>query len=143
MEGTKKGRDERRSKSRFPICRELRYKLVEDNVVVAQGTGETINIGSGGISFIAGQPLKPGAFIELSISWPVLLGENTLMRLVVFGRLLRSTGQAAACTMEKYEFRTQARTVDAAPKIRQDSMLQRWVGESRKDINFKASECHA
>lgn len=115
------------------MVREVRYKLVEDNSVVGQGTGETIDVGSNGVSFISGQPLKVGAYIELSISWPVLLGENTRMRLVVFGRVVRSSSQIAACTIDKYEFRVQARAETADSKVRRDSMLQRWVEEVQKD----------
>lgn len=125
---------ERRRKARFPICREMRYKLLEDDTIIAQGTGETIDMASGGVAFTTGQPLRPGAYIELSISWPVLLDENTRMRLVVFGRLIRSNHQTAACTVEKYEFRTQARATASVCEIRQDSMLQRWVEELRKGV---------
>ena len=127
------GRD-RRKKNRFPIHRELRYKLIENDVVLAQGTGETINIGSAGVSFAAGRVLKPGSFVELSISWPVLLDENTRMRLVVFGRLLRSSTHAAACTVDKYEFRTQARAAAVSTaQVRHDNMLQRWVEEAKRE----------
>jgi len=141
MEIVKKEQKDRRRKSRFPICRELRYKLVDDDVVVAQGTGETINMSSGGVSFVAERALKPHLFVELSISWPVLLDESTRMRLVIFGRLLRSTNHTAACTVDKYEFRIQARAPHALPLIRQDSLLQRWAGESRRDL--KVQECAA
>jgi hypothetical protein len=116
------------------MIRELRYKLVEDNSVVAEGTGQTIDIGSGGVSFIVSQALKVGAFIELSISWPVLLEEYTRMRLVVFGRMVRCSDRIAACTIDKYEFRTQARVVTAEANVRRDSMLQRWVEEMQKDV---------
>lgn len=122
---------ERRRKTRFPMSRELRFKLVENNSIVAQGTGETIDIGSSGVSFIAGEPLKVGCFVELSISWPVLLEENTRMRLVVFGRLVRSSTRVAACTIDKYEFRTQARAERS--EGRRDCMLLRWVDEIQKD----------
>lgn len=125
---------ERRRKARFPICREMRYKLLEEDTIVAQGTGETIDIASGGVSFTTGQLLRRGAYIELSISWPVLLDENTRMRLVVFGQVVRSNHQTAACTVEKYEFRTQARSTASVYEIRQDSMLQRWVEELRKGV---------
>ena len=124
---------ERRRKARFPICRELRYKLMENESIVAEGEGETINIGSGGVSFVAGRPLKTGTFVELSISWPAMLEENTRMRLVVFGRLVRSNNETAVCTVEKYEFRTQARKTGAEPQWRRDSMFQRWVDDLRKD----------
>jgi hypothetical protein len=62
------------------------------------------------------------------------LEENTRMRLVVFGRLVRSTTRISACTIDKYEFRTQARAETADSNVRRDSMLQRWVEELQKDI---------
>ena len=54
------------------------------------------------------------------------------MRLIVFGRILRCTGRKAVCTIDKYEFRTQARTVQTTPAIRADTMLQRWADGMRK-----------
>lgn len=124
---------ERRSKFRFGIQREMRYKLLEDDTIVASGSGSTINIGSGGIAFAAEHCLKPGAFIELSISWPALLDETCPMRLIVFGRVLRSGSRKAVCTLDKYEFRTQARAFQAATTARSDSKLQRWAGGMRKE----------
>ena len=59
---------ERRSKTRFPIHRDLRYKLLEDDVVIESGMGETIDMASGGMAFQIERPLKVGAFIELSRS---------------------------------------------------------------------------
>jgi len=131
---TKSKETERRRKARFPMSREVRFKLVEKDSVVTAGTGETIDIGSGGVSFIAGQPLKVGSFVELSISWPVLLEANIHMRLVVFGRLVRSSTRVAACTIDKYEFRTQARPEKADWNGRRDCMLLRWVDEIQKDV---------
>jgi hypothetical protein len=125
---------ERRRKNRFPICRELRYKLMEDDAIVAQGTGESIDMASGGIAFTVSEQLKVGAYVEVSVSWPVLLQDNTRMRLVVFGRLVRANSLTAACTIEKYEFRTQARNENAVREIRRDSMLKRWVDDLRKDV---------
>jgi hypothetical protein len=130
--------NERRSKFRFAIERDVRYKIVEDGVVVAAGSGQTINMGSGGIAFVTEQPLTPGGFVELSISWPVLLGETCLMRFIVFGRVLRRTGGKAVCTIDKYEFRTQARTFQASATTRGDGMLQRWADGMRKE-SFKTN----
>ena len=113
------------------MSRELRFKIMVNNRITMMGTGETIDIGSSGVSFIVGEPLMVGAYVELSISWPVLLEENTRMRLVAFGRLVRSTDRVAACTIDKYEFRTQARTEEW--QGRRDSMLQRWVDDIQKD----------
>ena len=77
---------ERRSKYRFEIQRELRYKMTGEGVPTAAGTGKTINMCSSGIAFLTDQPMQMGAFVELSINWPVLLGDSCPMRLNVFGR---------------------------------------------------------
>ena len=132
-----KHENERRRKYRFPIEREMRYKLAEDGVVVATGSGKTMNLGSGGVAFSAEQYLTPGAFVELSVSWPALLEDNCPMRLIVFGRILRCTGVKAVCTIDKYEFRTQARTF-LPTAVRSDGMLQRWADGVRRE-SLKAS----
>ena len=137
MDFTKR-ENERRNKYRFGIEREVRYKMADQGLVVASGTGQTLNIGSGGVAFSTEHELCPGGFIELSISWPVLLDETCPMRLIVFGRVLRCTGKKAACTIDKYEFRTQARNVQSITAPRSDAMLQRWADGMRKD-SLKAS----
>jgi len=76
--------------------------------------------------------------VELSISWPVLLDESCPMRLIVFGRVLRCTSRKAVCSIEKYEFRTQARTYQQTTTIRTDTMLQRWADGIRKE-NLRTS----
>jgi len=123
---------ERRNKTRFLMNRELRYKVLENDTIVESGKGITLDLGSGGAAFLIEQQLHAGSFIELSISWPVLLGDSCPMRLIVFGRVLRSSGHKSACTVDKYEFRTQARVLQVAP-VRTDSMLQRWAGAIRKE----------
>jgi hypothetical protein len=129
---------ERRTKARFPIHRELRYKVLEDNKIVASGVGTTVDISSSGLGFDIDQTVKPGSFIELSISWPVLLDESCPMRLIVFGRVLRTGFPKTVCTIDKHEFRTQARTLQAVP-ARSDAMLQRWADGYRREI-LKARE---
>src|SRR3954452_9153947 len=124
--------NERRSKVRFPMRREMRYQLVKDGAPTESGAGETIDMCSGGISFSIGHELPVGAFIELSMSWPVLLDQSCPMRLNVFGRIVRNAGERCACTIDKYEFRTQARVFQSGP-VRHDSMLQRWADAVRKD----------
>jgi hypothetical protein len=129
---TKKANDRRR-KFRFNIEREIRYKLVEEGVLLASGTGHTLNLCSGGVAFSTEQALPPRAFAELSISWPILLDETCPMRLIVFGRILRSGDRNTVCSIDKYEFRTQARTFQPANAVRSDSMLQRWAYGMRKE----------
>jgi hypothetical protein len=123
---------ERRQKFRFPIQRELRYKIVRDGQVLDSGTGQTINIGSGGVAFRLDRALAPGRYIQLSVSWPVLLEGSCPMRLVAYGRILRSAGGRCACTIDKYEFHTQARLV-RTPGPCTDSPLRRWAHTMRKE----------
>ena len=124
---------ERRAKYRFPIRREVRYKVLEDDTIVAAGSGETLDVSSGGVGMSIDQQLTLGAFIEVSISWPALLDATLPMRLIVFGRVVRTESGMAACTIDKYEFRTQARRLQIATPIRSDSMLQRWADGIRKE----------
>jgi hypothetical protein len=95
-----KRENDRRSKFRFTIEREVRYKMVENGVVVATGSGQTVNMCSGGVAFVSERPLTTGAFVELSISWPVMLDETCPMRLIVFGRILRCGGRRAVCSID-------------------------------------------
>lgn len=126
------GTGNRRNKIRFPMQRDLRYKLLKDGATVESGTGLTVDIGSGGVGFEVGRDVPAGNFIELSISWPVLLEDACPMRLIVFGRVVRSENGRAACTIDKYEFRTQARVVHSMPQ-RTDTMLQRWADTVRRE----------
>ena len=117
---------ERRKKIRFPIERELRYKVLDDETIVETGMGRTIDVGSGGVAFQIGHALTPGLFIELSISWPVLLEDACPMRLIVFGRVVRSAGRQTACTVDKYEFRTQGTA--QTPTLRESAAaMQSWM----------------
>ena len=132
MDFTKKAND-RRSKFRFAMERDVRYKVAEDGVVVAAGSGQTIDVCSGGVAFVTEQPLTPDGFVELSISWPVLLDETCPMRFIVFGRILRCNGRRTVCSIDKYEFRTSGRTFQASVTTRGDGKLHRWVEGVRKE----------
>ena len=142
MEPNTSQEKERRSNFRFGIQRELRYKMLEDGATIASGTGHTIDLGSGGVAFTTGYPLKPGAFVEISISWPAMLDQTCPMRLIVFGRVLRSSPKKTVCSLDKYEFRTQARTFQPAAVSRSDGMLERWAEGIRKE-SLKSSEAGA
>lgn len=99
---------ERRSSGRFPIEREVRYKIVEGKTVVL-GTGRTVDISSSGIRFTTEHALKEGKRLELSVSWPAQLNNNCPLKLVALGRVVRAEGNVASLAIEKYEFRTQGR----------------------------------
>jgi hypothetical protein len=100
---------ERRLKKRFSIERDLRYKLLNGQHIAATGAGKTLDMSSTGIAFTTQQPLPLGTLVELSISWPALLNNDCPMKLMVFGRIIRSEGERAATTIERYEFRTTGR----------------------------------
>ena len=63
-----------------------------------------------------------------------MLDETCPMRLIVFGRVLSSSDTKTVCSVDKYEFRTQAKTVRAIVPMRTDSMLQRWADGYRREV---------
>lgn len=123
--------------------RELRYKVLDGDRIVASGLGTTANMSSAGIAFHTNAYLPSGSFIELAISWPAMLADSCPMRLIVFGRVLRGADDIKVCTVDKWEFRTQARTaVAAAVPQRVDAKLMRWV-EYRKEVMTRTATAHA
>ena len=102
------GSADRRNKSRFALRREMRYKLLDGANVIGSGSGSTLDISSKGAAFTAEEHLKPGTAIEISVAWPALLDGNCAIRLVAYGHVVRSTARTAACSIRKFEFRTQA-----------------------------------
>lgn len=116
--------NERRAKHRFAMERELRFKVLDGERPLT-GIGNTVDISSGGVAFETITRLLPGSLVEISISWPVLLDDTCLMRLIVLGRVVRTGRQVVACTVDKYEFRTQAR-VPQNPPPRTVEVPRRW-----------------
>jgi hypothetical protein len=55
------------------------------------------------------------------------------MRFVVYGKILRCTGRNVVCTIQKHEFRTQARSFQALAPPRADAMLERWADEMHRE----------
>ena len=125
--------NDRRTKHRFAMEREMRYKVLENDRIVANGTGRTIDISSRGVAFEAPY-VKTGSLVELSISWPVLLDESCLMRLIVFGRVVRAGKRNAACTIDRYEFRTQGRVCQVPVQATLNGPLRRWAGTMDREL---------
>jgi hypothetical protein len=96
---------DRRYTDRFPLENALRYKLQEGNQA---GTGQTLNMSSGGILFTAESRLPVGEQIEVSVEWPAQLNARCGLKLVALGKVVRSTTDVAAVRIEKYDFRTRA-----------------------------------
>src|ERR1044071_875254 len=100
---------ERRSSRRFPLRRKLRYRILQSGRWIDPGTGLTSDMSSEGIAFTADRLLLPGAFIELSVSWPVSLENGCPLQLVAMGRIVRCLGMLVVCTLQKVEFRSEER----------------------------------
>ena len=98
---------DRRTKRRFQIEQEIRYKMLYGQRIAETGTGKTINISSGGVCFTTETMLTPGMPIELSMNWPVLLNDSCPMKLMIYGCVIRTGDKGAAVAIERYEFRTQ------------------------------------
>jgi PilZ domain len=98
---------ERRSSDRFPIEREVRYRILSKRNTYEEGTGKTINISSDGVLFTTDRVLLPGKRVELSISWPAQLDNKCQLKLVARGLVARLEQGRAAVEIQQYEFRTQ------------------------------------
>jgi c-di-GMP-binding flagellar brake protein YcgR len=97
---------DRRSADRFPIEREVRYKVLSKKSADEAGQGRTINMSSTGILFTTDHMLLPGRRLELAISWPAQLNNQTPLKLVARGRVIRYEDGQAAIEIQQYEFRT-------------------------------------
>ena len=106
---------DRRGASRFPIEREVRYRILNKRGEKTEGTGRTVNISSNGILFSTDQLLLPGKTLEISISWPVRLDEKCQLKFVARGRVVRVEQGRVAVEIDKHEFRTAGKSIDAPP----------------------------
>src|SRR5947209_3328931 len=111
------GERERRTKRRFHIDQEIRYKMLYGQRIAETGTGRTLNISSSGVWFSTETMLTAGMPVELSMCWPVLLNDVCPMKLMIYGCVVRSNERGAAVVIERYEFRTQGSRALNQPAI--------------------------
>jgi hypothetical protein len=97
---------DRRQDRRYELQLDVKWKLIRRRRVLDTGTGQTIDMSSGGILFDAGRHLPEGLNVELSITWPVLLHNVAPMQLVASGRIVRAAGRKVAIQTAQHEFRT-------------------------------------
>ena len=97
---------DRRLSERFPIEREVRYRMLTERGGGEVGIGRIVNISSSGVLFKTQQPLFPGWRLELSVSWPARLDNRCPLKLVARGKIIRSVAGTVAIEIEEYEFRT-------------------------------------
>jgi hypothetical protein len=98
---------ERRQTSRFPIERDIRYRVLNKKSNQESGLGKTVNMSSHGILFTTEHVLLPGRTLEVSVSWPAQLNDACPLKLVARGRVVRFDSGKAAIEIQHYEFRTQ------------------------------------
>ena len=101
-------RDERRGADRFPIEREIRYKILSRKEGEETGFGRTINMSSNGVLFSADRFVVPGRRVEVAISWPAQLNAKVALKLVARGRVVRCEEGKVAIEIQQHEFRTQS-----------------------------------
>jgi hypothetical protein len=106
MTYSSRGKPERRSADRFPIAREVQYKVLNKRSGVESGAGQTVNISSNGVLFTTEHYLIPGRRLELTISWPAQLNDKCSLNLLARGRVVRCEEGRAAIEIQQYEFRT-------------------------------------
>jgi PilZ domain len=101
---------DRRSADRFPLDREVRYKILSKKGLTEASLGRTINMSSTGIMFLADETLPPGRRLELAISWPAQLNNTTPLNLIARGRVIRCEDGRTAIEIQQYEFKTTGKT---------------------------------
>jgi c-di-GMP-binding flagellar brake protein YcgR len=97
---------DRRTKRRYPIHLDVQYKLLKHRRAEHLGSGRTLNISSGGVLFEADGLMPTSGPIELALNWPFLLHGSCNLKLVMRGRIVRTSNKAIAIKAEFHEFRT-------------------------------------
>lgn len=101
-----KEKNDRRASDRFPIQRDVRFKVISKKTGEEAGSGTTLNISSRGVLFTTDRMLLPGKRLEMAISWPAQLNNKCALKLVARGRVVRCEDGKAAIEIQQYEFRT-------------------------------------
>ncbi len=96
---------ERRQHQRFPITAQAEYIFAGH-----RGPATTLDIGSGGVLLKTNTILRVRQPIEVLIDWPALFDQRCPMRLVVFGKVLRSDRFGTAVGITRFEFRIRAQS---------------------------------
>lgn len=96
---------EHRCPERFPIERELRFRMTGKRSEIT-GSGRTTAMSSKSLIFRTDQTLMPGKRIEMAISWPAQLNDKCALKLLARGKIAGVEPGIVAVSIEQYEFRT-------------------------------------
>jgi hypothetical protein len=108
-----------RAHRRYEISLSVDYKLLSNGRVERLGSGQTLNLSTGGVCFRCVDPLPADSSIELMMDWPFLLEGVCPLRLVMRGRIVRIDGRCVAVRVQHHEFRSvSARTLRVVPLTR-------------------------
>jgi hypothetical protein len=91
----------RRSHRRYPADWGIRCGAIGGDRVVL---GKISDISTGGVRFTSSQTIAPGAMVELSIEWPVLLKGAFSVHLKGRGRVIRCAEHETVIKFEHDEF---------------------------------------
>ena len=91
---------ERRQSFRYPFTAHAQCILAGNRI-----QAKIQDIGSGGVFLKTDRMLRPCESIQVLIDWPVLLDQRCPLRLVIFGKVLRSDESGSAVKLIHYEFR--------------------------------------
>jgi hypothetical protein len=100
------GQNDRRSAERFPIARDVRYRILNKRGADEAGDGQTLNMSSSGLLFTSRHMLLPGRRLEVAVSWPAQLNNTCALKLVARGRVVRFEDGCVALEIQQHEFRT-------------------------------------
>ena len=105
------GPAERRSKLRFPLDLQVRYRTLGREPL--SGEGRALNVSSGGMLIARSHELSVGARVEVRIEWPWLLERRVGLQLVAVGKVVRSGPSNFAVLFRKHQFRTAGNRIRA------------------------------
>jgi hypothetical protein len=100
---------ERRSKVRFPLELQVRYRSLARRCPAA-GTGVVMNMSRSGVLISSEQGISEGVRVELNIEWPSLLDGRVPLQVVTVGRVVRCEPSSFAVVLARYQFRTTRKT---------------------------------
>jgi hypothetical protein len=106
-----------RSKVRFPIALDLRYRALAKREQVS-GVGTTVNLSSRGVLILArGHKVATGAALEVSMDWPIPIGGISPQQLTVAGRVVRSDTYSFAVSFSTFDFQARQRSRERLPDL--------------------------
>jgi len=114
MRALSEKQQERRSKRRFLIEQDVQYERLKGSEVLDAGIGKTLDMSSNSLRFTTGLALQAGDKVKIAVNWPVLLGATCRLKMIIFGRVVRSDGASATVRIRQHELRTRAGVVAPA-----------------------------